>query len=487
MLEFRQHAGKDLQAQILFVPQPVRASRDDPDLVVETRDKPQRHFVLGVAKGRDSLPMPLDQLRELPIGLEPLPLERRPPMVKEAPCPPFCLITPKLPKRLLEQIGSREALVCGQHFLQSLASLKRQVLTAREQGVLLAFDKLAVLALEATVLRLAHFIQRLPQVTQHVEFVKQDGCLRRMGGLKGGGAERLPHVHDRQADLEALLGPQLLVEQIHTGLRAIFAPKPQHTAALQVTHHDPVAVPALDRHLLDPNHPRARRPRSPQLFPHVLLLQLLDRVPVQPQFLGHRLNRCRPAPPAHVPGKALGVQGVVGQPRQFLLFHLAAALAVHPPDLHLQVDPRVSTGQVPYPAHLVIVERPLATPTGATDGFFPRRWSRRIRTLGSPKTPRTVALGRKPGKRYVSSSRRSFRIRESCQIFSRLKSYRSLVQSHFRALSDAILPIQIPEEPLFDIHLTAWWISSRPKPWVSRSRMIFTPSVTFCLLTRACP
>src|SRR5262245_30188477 len=95
-----------------------------------------------------------------------------------------------------------------------------------------------------------------------------------------------------------------------------------------------------------------------------------------------------------------------------------------------------------------MVERPPATPTGATDGFFPRRWSRRIRTLGSPKTPRTVALGRKPGKRYVSSSRRSFRIRESCQIFSRLKSYRSLVQSHYRALSDAILPIQIPEEPI---------------------------------------
>src|SRR5262245_20541841 len=98
-----------------------------------------------------------------------------------------------------------------------------------------------------------------------------------------------------------------------------------------------------------------------------------------------------------------------------------------------------------------MVERPPATPTGATDGVFPRRRSRRIRTLGSPKTPRTVALGRKPGKRYVSSSRRSFRIRESCQIFSRLKSYRSLVQSHFRTLSDAILPIQIPEEPnLFD-------------------------------------
>ena len=206
-------------------------------------------------------------------------------------------------------------------------------------------------------------------------------------------------------------------------------------------------MPALDRDLIDPNHLRSRCPGPSQLFSHVLLLQFLDRVPVQPQFPGHGLKRGSPAAPAQIPGKAVGIQGSVGQPRQLLLFHLATALAEHPPALHLQVDPRVSTGQVPDPVHLVIVERPVNAPTGAADGFFPRRWSRRIRPLGSPKTPRTVALGRKPGKRYVSSSRRSFRIRESCQIFSRVKSYRSLAQSHFRALSDAILPTQIREDP----------------------------------------
>src|SRR5262249_57521572 len=115
--------------------------------------------------------------------------------------------------------------------------------------------------------------------------------------------------------------------------------------------------------------------------------------------------------------------------------------------LHLQVDPCVPTGEVPYPARLVIVERAVNAPTGATGGFFPRRWSRKIRTLGAPKTPQTMALGRKPGKRYVSARRRSFRIRGSCQIFSRAKSPQSLVQSHFRVLSDTILPTQIREEP----------------------------------------
>ena len=49
----------------------------------------------------------------------------------------------------------------------------------------------------------------------------------------------------------------------------------------------------------------------------------------------------------------------------------------------------------------------------------------------------------------MSARRRSFRIRGSCQIFSRAKSPQSLVQSHFRVLSDTILPTQIREEPLY--------------------------------------
>src|SRR5215831_3485010 len=449
MLEFRQHTGEDLQAQILFVPQPIRAPLDEPDLVVEALHEPQRHFVLRMAEGGNPLPMTLDQLGKLFIRLEPLPLQGRLPIGKEMPCPPFLVITPQLPKRLFAQIGGMEALVDRPQFLQGLTSLKRQVLTAGEQGVLLAFDELAVLALEPGVFRLAHFVQGLAQVAQHVEFVEQAGRLRRMGRLEGGGAKGLPHVHNRQSDFVALLGSQLLVEQIHTGLRAIFAPEPEHPSALQVTHHDPVPVPLLDREFIDPNHSRTGQPGSPQLFPHVRLLQLLDRVPVQPQFPGHRLNRGSPTAPAHVPGKAFGVQGIVGQPRQLLLFHLATTLAAHPPDLHLQVDPCVPTGEVPYPARLVIVERAVNAPTGATGGFFPRRWSRKIRTLGAPKTPQTVALGRKPGKRYVSARRRSFRIRGSCQIFSRAKSPQSLVQSHFRVLSDTILPTQIREEPLY--------------------------------------
>jgi len=44
--------------------------------------------------------------------------------------------------------------------------------------------------------------------------------------------------------------------------------------------------------------------------------------------------------------------------------------------------------------------------TTAAGRFFERRLSVITRAFGSPKMPRTVCSGRKPGKQYVSHSRR---------------------------------------------------------------------------------
>ena len=104
---------------------------------------------------------------------------------------------------------------------------------------------------------------------------------------------------------------------------------------------------------------------------------------------------------------------VVCQPGQLLLLHGVAAPAIHAPDLDLQVHPSVATREVAYSTSLAIVERSVRPSTRSTGRFFPRRWSRKIRALGSPKMPRTVASGRKPGNRNVSSSLRGFCIRES--------------------------------------------------------------------------
>src|SRR5207249_9189086 len=62
----------------------MRAALDDTDFVVQPLDEAERHLVLGLAVGRDPLPMAIDHLGEAVEGLEPLPFERRPPVVEEA-------------------------------------------------------------------------------------------------------------------------------------------------------------------------------------------------------------------------------------------------------------------------------------------------------------------------------------------------------------------------------------------------------------------
>src|SRR5262249_36077939 len=177
-----------------------------------------------------------------------------------------------------------------------------------------------------------------------------------------------------------------------------------------------VVVPPADGEFVDADHLRSGRPGPPQLLAHVLHLERLDRLPIEAEFAGHVPDRRGPTATADVVGKPPGVGGVVGQPGELLLPHGAAAPAAHAPDLELQVPPGVAAREVAHPTGLAVVERPLHPPTGAAGRFFPRRMSRRIRALGSPKMPRAVASGRKPGNRKASSSRRGFRIRVSCRI-----------------------------------------------------------------------
>jgi hypothetical protein len=72
-------------------------------------------------------------------------------------------------------------------------------------------------------------------------------------------------------------------------------------------------VAFADRNLVDADHLRARRAGALELGFHVLLVQRLDRVPVQLQFRRQVLDRCRPTPPADIIGEALGVMRIVSQ------------------------------------------------------------------------------------------------------------------------------------------------------------------------------
>src|SRR5689334_860944 len=134
--QLRQHRSKDFQSQIFFVSKTISPSLDDTNLVVQSLDESQRHFVFRSAVSRNSLPMTLDHLSKFFKGSKPLPSECGLPVFKEASRPPFALIAPQLAKGLFEQVSGVEPLVGAEQSLQSLAALQSQIVPTRQQRVL---------------------------------------------------------------------------------------------------------------------------------------------------------------------------------------------------------------------------------------------------------------------------------------------------------------------------------------------------------------
>jgi len=232
-------------------------------------------------------------------------------------------------------------------------------------------------------------------------------------------AERLPHVHDDKADLADLLFPDKPVELVHAGLGAIFAAEPDRPMPLEVADDDSIGVPLANRDLVDADDLRPRCAGTLELRAHVLLVELLDRVPVEAEFLGDVLDRRGAATPTHIVGEALRVERIVGQERQPLALHCGTLPAVDSPHLQIDVDAKLTTRQIAHLPARAVVESPMHRCTGAAMRFFARRARKMIRVCGSPKRPRTAAPGRNPGNAYPSTSsrrRRLFGIGKSCQI-----------------------------------------------------------------------
>ncbi len=362
--------------------------------------------------------MPVDHGGELLVGLESLPFEARAPLLKEPSRPRLAFLAPQLAEGLLEQIGDVQPLVRREQGLKRLAALQSQVLAARQQGVFLALDVTPLPVTEPGVLALADFVQCRTQVAHDVELVVQDRRLRRLP--PGRVVKWLPHVHHREPQAVALFRPQPGIKLVHRRLRTVLPAKPDRTSPHEVTHHDAVGVARADRDLINADHLGGRVAGTRQLRRHVLLLQLLDRMPVEFQLRCNVLDARAPATTTHVPGETLRVERVVRQERQPLAFHRSAAPTVNPSDFQLEVDPSIAAGQVPHPSRRAVVPTTARLSAGAAAGFFPRRMSVITRTRGSPKTPRTVACGRNPENAYASTSRRvrlrEVAIRPSCQI-----------------------------------------------------------------------
>src|ERR1019366_1298010 len=411
-----QHAGEDLEAKVFLIAQTVGATLDDADLVVQAFDEAEGDFVLRLAVCGDAVPVSLDHVGEVFVGLESLPLQLRAPVVEELACPGLAVVIPQLGKGLLEHIGGVQALVGSQQEPQILPGRTGEVLWMGQQGVLLALDEVALVTFKTRVLGLAHAIEGLAQVAQHMELVEQDSGLRGVGA--GGVAKRLPHVHHCQTHLFGLLFPEKSIELVHARLAAVLPAKPDRARALQITDHDAVDMALADGNLIDPDDLGTRLTRAPQLFAQVLFLQILDGVPVKVQLLGYVLDAAGATAPTDIPGEALGVERVVGQESQPLALHGQAVAAMNAPHFELQVYPCAAAREIPYATLCAVVPRTMHHAAGSATRFFARRTNLMSRAFRSPKTPCTVAKGRNPAKAYKSCSRRRlgvFAIRRSCQ------------------------------------------------------------------------
>src|SRR5260370_26173825 len=116
---------------MLLIAETVGTPLDGADLVVEALHESQGDLVLLVAVSLDAVPVGLDHAGELLEGLQALPAQGIPPLVKEAPRPPGSYVLPQLVKRLLEEVGLVQALVGLEQQAQGLPPFEGEDLPVR--------------------------------------------------------------------------------------------------------------------------------------------------------------------------------------------------------------------------------------------------------------------------------------------------------------------------------------------------------------------
>ncbi len=105
--------------------------------------------------------MGFNQLGKLAVRLQTLPFQTIFPALEEGTRTPFGAVVPELSESFLENVGRVQTTVGLEQFLQGASSIQTQVLTSREQGIMLSLDVAPVLTAEALVLTAPDFIESL--------------------------------------------------------------------------------------------------------------------------------------------------------------------------------------------------------------------------------------------------------------------------------------------------------------------------------------
>jgi len=129
-------------------------------------------------------------------------------------------------------------------------------------------------------------------------------------------------------------------------------------------------------------------------------------MPIEVELFGDILDRRLAAPPANKVGEPLCVEWVVGKKFKPLAYHFVTGPAKYASHFEFEIYPRIAARKIAYATDGAIVPAVVQASTTTASRFFERRLSLMMRAFGSPKMPRTVPSGRKPGNAYASHSRR---------------------------------------------------------------------------------
>ena len=329
---------------------------NDPDFVVESLHESKGHFMIGTAITDDAFPMALDQSDKLLVRLEAAPLELGLPVLKELSSPGGILIIPELSEGFFEHIGFAQALIGLEQQRQGAPAVQIEISFMRQKRIALSFDEAFVFGGDPGIFPPPHLVKSLRQMLEHMELVEDDFGLRRMGFKRV--AERLPHVHHRQAQRAVPLGAHIVEESVHVLLSAAqLLAHPDRPLLIQVCHHDGVTLAFADRDFINADGPQAfpGQMLGPKIL-HVIDIHAPNLVPTEMMEFGDLLDGHRPAEASDLLFEPLGETSRFGQPCQSLPFHPAAHAAVHSPNLEFQVNPSIPGIQVAHPMSLAVVE-----------------------------------------------------------------------------------------------------------------------------------
>jgi hypothetical protein len=172
-----------------------------------------------------------------------------------------------------------------------------------------------------------HPIDHLTAVLgDHVEQVVDDARVRRVG--RDFLAVRRTHVHHDRLEPCAAVGSEQTKERPQI-LACAAATDPKHALPRRLDHHRDVAVALLDRELIEPKDRDTAEIDRPEPRRQVALVDLLDRLPVEPDVRGDVAQAHHRTQPHHALGQPRRHARVPRQPRQQLELR-SAVCARHP-------------------------------------------------------------------------------------------------------------------------------------------------------------